>query len=65
MQRTVYKCGMAFSTYQLVFGQNPNIPDVMTDKPPALHGTTISQVVSKHMNVLHTAKASICEGRKF
>ena len=32
-----------FSSYQLVFGQNPNIPNVMTDKPPALHGTTISQ----------------------
>ena len=31
------------SSYQLVFGQNPNIPNVMTDKPPALHGTTISQ----------------------
>ena len=44
------------SSYQLVFGQNPNIPNVMTDEPPALHGTTISQVVSKHLNALHTAR---------
>ena len=45
-----------FSPYQLIFGQNPNIPNVMTDKPPVLHGTTISQVVSKHLNALHTAR---------
>ena len=42
-----------FSCYQLVFGQNPNIPNVMTDKPPALHGTTISQVVSKLKSILN------------
>ena len=45
-----------FSSYQLVSGQNPNIPNVMTDKPPALRDTTISQVVSKHLNALHTAR---------
>ena len=28
----------------------------MTDKPPAIHGTTTSQLVSKHLNALHTAK---------
>ena len=45
-----------FSCYQLVFGQSSNILNVMTDKPPALHGTTISQVVSKHLNAVHTAR---------
>ena len=45
-----------FSSYQLAFGQNPNIHNVMTDKPPALHSTTIGQVVSKHLNALHTAR---------
>ncbi len=32
-----------YSRHQLVFGQNPNLPSVLTDKPPALEGTTKSE----------------------
>ena len=35
----------------------------MTDKPPAFHGTTISQVVPKHLNALHTARQAFTKAK--
>ena len=48
-----------FSSYQLVLGQNPNLPNIMTDQVPALGGTTTSEVLSKHLNALHAAHERI------
>ena len=31
-----------FSSYQLVFGRNPNLPNIMTDQAPALEGSSTS-----------------------
>ena len=45
-----------YSPYQLVFGRNPNLPSTLTDLPPALEGTTRSQVVADHMTALHAAR---------
>ena len=45
-----------FSPYQLVYGQNPNLPSVAVDKPPALEGTTVSNKVALHLNALHWAR---------
>ena len=45
-----------FSPYQLVYGQNPNLPSVAVDKPPALEGTTVSNKVALHLNALHLAR---------
>ncbi len=36
-----------YSPYQLVFGQNPNLPSVLVHKLPALEGTTVSAKVGK------------------
>ena len=36
-----------FSPFQLVFGRNPNLPNILEDKPPALEGTTSSEIVAK------------------
>ena len=47
-------CG--FSSYQLVYGKNPNIPSVMTDNPPPLEGRTISSSSAQHINTLHVAR---------
>ena len=44
-----------YSSYQLVFGQNPNIPGVMIDKAPALEGSSTSEAFAKHMNTLCAA----------
>ena len=50
-----------FSSYQLVFGQNPNLPNVMTDHMPALEGTTTSEMLTTHLNALHTARKAFIE----
>ena len=42
-----------WSLYQLVFGSNPNLPNTIIDKPPALENTTVSQNFAKHLNALH------------
>ena len=45
-----------YSSYQLVFRCNPNLPNVLYDKPPALHGTTISKTFAQHINTLHQSR---------
>ena len=45
-----------YSSYQLLFGQNPNLPSVLTDRPPALQETTISQEFAKHLNAMHSSR---------
>ena len=47
-------CG--FSSYQLVYGKNPNIPSVMTANPPTLEGTTVSSSFAQHINTLDAAR---------
>ena len=43
-------CG--FSSYQLVYGKNPNLPLVMTDNSPALEGSTVSSAYF-HKTLIH------------
>ena len=45
-----------FGSYQLVFGQNPNLPNVMTENVPALHGTISSEIFASDLNALHSAR---------
>ena len=45
-----------FSPYQLVFGRNVSLPSVVTDKPPALEGSTESCTVVEHLTALHSAR---------
>ncbi|CAG2191494.1 unnamed protein product [Mytilus edulis] len=45
-----------YSPYQIVFGRNPNMPSSIVNKPPALEGTTISNVMGKHLVGLHEAR---------
>ena len=47
-----------YSPYQLVYGRNPNLPSVLTDKLPALEGTTMSEIVGKHIEALHSARTA-------
>ena len=50
-----------FSPNQLVFGTNPNLPSVLTAKPPALRSTTPSQLVAEHLNALHAARRAFVQ----
>ena len=42
-----------FSSYQIVFGRNPKIPNIMNENVPALHGSTSSEMLAMHLNALH------------
>ena len=50
-----------FSSYQLVFGKNPNLPNILYETPPALEGTTSSEVLAKHLNTLHEARQAFIQ----
>ena len=50
-----------FSSYQLLFCQNLNLPNVMTENIPALYGTTSSEIFASHLNILHTAQKAFIE----
>ena len=45
-----------FSSHQLVFGTNPNLPNILTASPPSLEGKTMSQIFATHLNALHSAR---------
>ena len=45
-----------FSSHQLVFGTNPNLPNLLTANPPALGGETMSKIFAEHLNTLHSAR---------
>ena len=42
-----------YSSYRLVFGINPNLPNIMTDNRSGLHGATMSKILVKHLEALH------------
>ena len=45
-----------FSPFQLVFGRNPSLPALLNDKPPALDGENISDMIRNNLNVLHASR---------
>ena len=49
-----------FSSHQLVFGTNPNLPNILTSSLPSLEGTTMRQIFSKHLNALHSTREELC-----
>ena len=50
-----------YSSYQLVFGRNPNLPSIFTDKLPALSGETTSQIVGEHISALYATRKAYTE----
>ena len=56
MSRNALQMWNGFSSYQLVFGCNPKVPNVMTDKLPALDPKTSTEVFNQHLNALHAAR---------
>ena len=45
-----------FSSHQRVFGKKTNLPGIMSDKLPALEGTTSSEIFAQHLNALREAR---------
>ena len=56
MARNSLKMWNGFSNHRLVFGKNPNLPGIMSNKLPALEGTTSSEIFVQHVNALHEAR---------
>ena len=56
MARNSLQMWNGFSSHQLVFGLNPNLPNIITDTLPALDGSTTSEEFAKHLNLLHSAR---------
>lgn len=56
MARNSLQMWNGFSSHQLIFGQNPNLPNIMKADLPALEGSTSSETLSKHLNTLHEAR---------
>ena len=50
-----------FSSYQLMFDKNSNIPPTLTDNPPALEGTTINHSFAKQIHAIHSARSAFIE----
>ena len=50
-----------FSPFQLVFGRNPNLPNMLEDKRPALERTTSIEIVAKQITALHAARKAFIE----
>lgn len=45
-----------YSSYQIVFGSNPKLPNVMTDHLPALEDGSEHELFSRHISAIHTAR---------
>ena len=43
-----------------MFGQNPNLPGIMTDEVPALDGKTSSDIFCKALKCVTYCKAKLC-----
>ena len=52
-----------FSPYQLALGQNPLLPAVLNDKPPALTPTS-SDIIHANLNALHAARSAFIESER-
>ena len=50
-----------FSSFQLVFGKEPKLPNIMTDRLPALEGVTTSESVAAHINALYAGRKAFAE----
>ena len=59
--RTPYNEKHGFSSYQLVFGRNPNLPNVMTNQLPALDASTSSEILATDLNALHAAREAFIQ----
>ena len=49
------------SIYQLVYGKDPNMQNIIYDKPPVMSGVTTSESVTAHISALHRSRTAFLE----
>ena len=52
-----------YSSNQLVFGHNVNLPSVLTDELPAMEKTSSSELIRQHLKAIHSARKSFIEAK--
>ena len=50
-----------YSPFQLVFGKNPKLPNILTDGPPGWEESTVSERLRNHLNALHKCRQKFME----
>ena len=50
-----------YSPYQLVFGKNPKLPNILTDGPPGWEESTVSEKLKSHLTALHECRKQFME----
>ena len=50
-----------YSSHQLGYGENPNLPNIMSNTLPALEGTASSGDFAQHLNALHGARKAFIQ----
>ena len=50
-----------FSRYQLVFSMNPRLPNILSNRPPALEGLSESKIVASNLGSMHEARKAFTE----
>ena len=61
MAKNSLQMNNGFTPHQLVFGENPNLPNIMNAKIPALEETTTSETFGKHLNLMQFARQKYIE----
>ena len=61
MARNSLQMWTGYSSHQLVFGENPNLTNIVNNKLPALQGTTSSEVFPKRLNAPHAARKAFIQ----
>ena len=50
-----------YSSHQLVYGKDPNMPNILYDKLPAMNGVPTSESVAAHISALHKSRIAFTE----
>ena len=61
MARNSLQMWNGYSRHQLVFRENPNLPNIMSNTLPALERTTSSDFFAQHLNALHGARKAFLQ----
>ena len=61
MTKNTLQMWNGYSSNQLVFGINPNLPNIFGASLPALEDSTMSRTLAEHLNILHASRKAFVE----